>query len=146
MADIREIRSTDSYGVRHPVLRTGLPVESCRFDGDDLPGTKHFGIYESGALVGVVSVFECRSQSFDQSAQFQLRGMAVLDEHRKKGLGEELLTHAESHIIMRAAELIWFNARIAAVPFYQRNGYKIKGELFDIPGVGPHYLMFKELH
>ena len=69
--------------------------------------------------------------------------MAVLPTHQKKGLGDLLLEAAEDYIKQKDADLIWFNAREVAVGFYSKAGYTISGELFEIPNVGPHYVMFK---
>jgi hypothetical protein len=40
--------------------------------------------------------------------------------------------------------LIWFNARVEAVGFYEKMGYQKTGNLFEIPDVGVHILMFKK--
>ena len=36
MQNIKKISATETFLVRHPVLRAGKPIESCHFDGDDL--------------------------------------------------------------------------------------------------------------
>ena len=40
---------------------------------------------------------------------------------------------------------LWCNARIKAVPFYERNGFAIHGGPFEIAGIGTHYLMHRAL-
>ena len=96
MEIIKNISSLETYSVRQPVLRAGKPIESCQFDGDDLPTTNHFGIYNDEKLVGVVSVFNKINSIFNSPNQFQIRGMAILSEYRKKGFGEKLLHHCEA--------------------------------------------------
>jgi GNAT superfamily N-acetyltransferase len=145
MYSVKQIHSTDTFSVRLPVLRPGKPVESCIFEGDDLPTTIHFGIYESETLVGILSVFEAETPLLPQTRQFQLRGMAVLDSHQKKGLGEQLIKAAEDYIILHKGEAIWFNAREIAVGFYTKTGYEIIGEPFTIGDIGLHYVMYKPL-
>jgi GNAT superfamily N-acetyltransferase len=145
MITIREITAAETFAVRQPVLRPGKPIESCIFEGDDLPTTIHLGIYDKGSLAGILSIFEAANAAFLEMNQFQLRGMAVLPGHQKKGLGEQLVQVAEKMVLDRQGELIWFNAREAAVGFYSRMGYEISGEMFSIPDVGPHYVMFKKL-
>jgi GNAT superfamily N-acetyltransferase len=141
---IKEITAAETYPVRHPVLRAGKPVESCRFEGDDAIGTKHFGIFDDQMLVGVASLFGSTSNLFDVDNQFQLRGMAVLESHQKKGFGADLVKHAETYAKNNDGKIIWFNARIAAVSFYEKLRYRIMGEPFDIADVGKHYVMYKE--
>ncbi|HLA55265.1 MAG TPA: GNAT family N-acetyltransferase [Flavobacterium sp.] len=144
MRTIKEITAAETYPVRHPVLRAGKPVESCRFEGDDKIGTKHFGVFDENELVGVASLFESASDLFDVGNQFQLRGMAVLERCQKKGFGVDLVKHAEAYARDNGGKIIWFNARIIAVPFYEKLGYRILGEPFDIADVGEHYVMYKE--
>lgn len=145
MYSIKQIPSSATFAVRLPVLRPGKPVESCIFDGDDLPGTVHFGIYYEQNLVGIVSVFETSSPLLSQQRQFQLRGMAVLDSHQKKGLGEKLVKAAEEYIASKDGETVWFNAREIAVGFYNKMGYEIIGEPFSIGDIGTHYVMHRQL-
>lgn len=145
MITIKQITSRETFPVRHPVLRPGKPVEACIFDGDDDADTVHFGIYENNELAGVCSVFNAIHPGLDELRQLQLRGMAVLPNHQKKGFGERLIAAAEDYALGRGAEILWFNAREIAVKFYERNGYKIENGPFPIGTIGPHYLMFKYL-
>lgn len=145
MTEIKEISALETYPVRHPVLRNGKPVEGCHFDGDELETTKHFGYFDHGRLVGVASLFASKNEAFKGLKQFQLRGMAVLLDHQKKGIGENLVYHSEMYATRKNADLIWFNAREIAVGFYQKLGYEIFGKPFDIADIGPHYIMLKKL-
>lgn len=76
---LKPIRTSDTYVVRHPVLRNGLPLESCVFYRDDDSNTLHLGAYMGEKLVGVLTLLP-------NKANVQLRGMAVLHEMQKKGL------------------------------------------------------------
>ena len=145
MTEIKQISALQTYPVRHAVLRNDKPLESCRFDGDALETTTHFGYFEHGHLVGIASLFESENEFFGALKQFQLRGMAVLPAHQKKGIGEKLVLHCERFARKKQADLIWFNAREIAVGFYQKLGYEIFGNAFEIPRVGPHYIMLKSL-
>ncbi len=145
MPNIREIASGETYVVRHPVLRPGKPVETCRFDGDDLHSTTHFGLYENDQLAGVASLFQAKHPAFPDFRQFQLRGMAVLDDFQGMGFGQLLVEATEDKARRGAAEIIWFNAREIAVGFYERMGYKITGKPFEIGDIGLHYVMFKRM-
>ncbi|KAF2511841.1 GNAT family N-acetyltransferase [Flavobacterium foetidum] len=145
MNTIKEITSKETYIVRQPVLRKGKPIESCIFEGDDLPTTHHFGLFEDKNLTGIISLFTQINSIFADENQAQIRGMAVLENHQKKGYGEALVTHCEKFCQSQNIDLIWFNARTAAVGFYKKMNYQIIGEAFDIKDVGEHYLMFKKL-
>lgn len=146
MKSIQEITYSATYTVRHTVLRKNKPIESCHFDGDENENTRHFGFFENANLVGILSVFEKNSPLFNESKQVQIRGMAVLDSHQKKGIGRTLLSFVEGELRDQKKELIWFNARVNAVPFYTKLGFKTVGTAFDIPEIGNHFLMYKNIN
>ena len=145
MIEIKKISAFESIIVRHPVLRAGKPIETCHFEGDDLPSTVHFGLYFEKQLIAVISAFEVKNKLFTEENQYQIRGMAVVLEFQKKGFGEQLLNYCENEIRIKKGELIWFNARETAVDFYKKSGYEIIGGQFEIPDVGPHFILFKKI-
>lgn len=143
--EIKKISSIETYPVRHEVLRKGKPIETCQFKGDDDDNTTHFGLFLENKLVGIISIFKENNTLFPESNQFQIRGMAVLEEFQGKGLGAELVKKAENYCINLNTDLIWFNARENAVPFYKKLDYKIMGNSFLIPDVGIHFVMCKKI-
>jgi ribosomal protein S18 acetylase RimI-like enzyme len=145
MHSIQKITSTETYPVRHIVLRAGKPIESCQFDGDELGSTHHFGYYLNNQIIGVISLFAIDNSHFITQKSFQIRGMAVLPAFQKQGIGETLVKEVEKFCTTQKADLIWFNARTSAVGFYQKMGYEIVGSEFEIKEVGPHFLMFKKI-
>ena len=144
--EIKKINSIDTYPVRHEVLRKGKPIETCQFKGDDDENTVHFGLYQNERLNGIISIFKEKNDLFSETNQFQIRGMAVLEEFQGKGFGAELVKEAENHCVNLNTDLIWFNARENAVPFYTKLDYTIIGDSFLIPDVGIHFVMYKKTH
>lgn len=135
---LKEIDTTATYTVRHPVLRNGLPIESCAFDFDDAPSTMHLGAFENDRLIGVLTlIFKTQS--------VQLRGMAVLEQFQGQGVGKQLIVHAENYVKRQNIQTIWMNARRIAVPFYKACGYKKQGESFELAHGGTHWKMIKNL-
>jgi len=145
MKFIQKIASKDTYVVRHPVLRKGKPIETCHFDGDDLDTTDHFGLFVDKIMLGVVSIFQNKNAIFVVENQYQIRGMAVLDDFQQKGYGRELMLYCENYILSKKGNLIWFNARESAIPFYQKLGFIVHGNPFLIVDIGSHYLMYKKI-
>ena len=145
MFEIKEISALDTYAVRHPVLRHGKALESCHFEGDNLDNTKHFGYFEEGNLLGVISLFESKNRTFAEKNQFQIRGMAVLANQQKKGIGDKLMRYTEDFVKKQPHPFLWFNARENAVGFYKKLGYSVLGNPFDIGDIGMHYIMCKKL-
>lgn len=143
MQNIKKITARETFSVRNPVLRAGKPIESCLFLGDDLKTTSHFGFFVDEKMVGVSSLFEEKNKLFDLEKQFQIRGMAVLEDFQKTGIGNNLIKYIENHL--ESEILIWFNARVIAVDFYKKLGYQIIGNSFEIDEIGKHFVMYKIL-
>lgn len=142
---LQTISARETYPVRHPVLRTGKPIGSCAFEGDEAPTTLHLGAFFKNVIVGVITLLEKQNPRFLPTRQMQLRGMAVLPPFQRKGIGEQLVTQAENMARNREMALIWMNAREIAIPFYQKIGYQSVGNPFTIADIGIHYVMMKEL-
>jgi N-acetylglutamate synthase-like GNAT family acetyltransferase len=130
--------------LRHRVLRPGLPFESARFDGDLETNTAHFACLDpTGRVIGCATVIE-RSW---EGASWQLRGMAVDANMRKSGVGRLLVVRIEDHIRQLAGPkaILWCNARLPASPFYEKCGWVVRSDVFDIPSAGPHVKMTRHL-
>lgn len=145
MPEVKSIHAIQTHSVRHPVLRPGKPVESCVFEGDDLATTQHLGLFDGSNLCGVASLFRNFHPGFTENRQFQLRGMAVLSECQGLGYGNLLLESCEDQVRRAAGELLWFNARLEAVGFYEKAGFRVTGKPFEIQGIGTHYVMFRRI-
>ena len=141
--EIKEITAEDTHDQRHKILRPGRLRETCIFDGDNLPFATHFGAFDGRELVGIASVYPLNSSAFPEENQLQMRGMAVDTDQQRSGIGKRLVHAAEEYAKERHFSILWFNARVTAVPFYKKLGYEISGTEFEITDVGPHYVMFK---
>jgi GNAT superfamily N-acetyltransferase len=142
---IKKISATDTYTVRHPVLREGKPIDSCVFNGDNLETTFHLGIFIENKLVGVCSFLKSNHPLIKETYQYQLRGMAVLKQYQGLGLGKIILNYGEVLLKNQNIKTIWCNAREIAAVFYKKNDYTIIGEPFNIEYIGLHYVMQKDL-
>lgn len=142
---IKSISAKDTYSVRHPILRKGRPIEDCEFDGDELESTIHIGVYFKNKLIGVTTFLKQTNTLFKDDNQFQLRGMAILEEEQAHGFGELLLKEGEQLLIGRKVNRIWCHARQTATNFYKKNEYQIIGKSFLIPKIGLHYTMTKKI-
>ncbi len=145
MQTIIPISAKETYLVRQEILRPGLSIDSCIFTNDNAKTTFHLGYFIDNNLTGVVSVFLNSNDNFITEKQYQIRGMAILKNYQKNGIGKQLVLEAEKIIIQKQVNFIWFNARESAVDFYKKLGYHTFGTRFDINGVGPHFLMYKHL-
>ncbi|HEY3861820.1 MAG TPA: GNAT family N-acetyltransferase [Verrucomicrobiae bacterium] len=139
------------FDLRHRILRAGLPPESARFDGDGDEATLHlaaFAVDAAGRSVGQpAACLSMMLNTFQSEPAWQLRGMAVDDPHQNRGLGGVLLARGEEIVTAAGkAGLIWCNARVPAARFYQKQGWAIVSEPFEVPTAGPHVKMSKRLN
>lgn len=141
---VRQIDAKDTYPIRSLVLRPALPIETCYFEGDADDSTFHLGAYIDEKLASVASFYLAKNEAFDDEYQVQLRGMATLPEYRGQGLSSSLLRTAFPLISKNHISLLWCHARQSALGFYKKVGFESVGEEFEIPGVGPHTLLFKK--
>ncbi|MEX0798991.1 MAG: GNAT family N-acetyltransferase [Bacteriovoracaceae bacterium] len=144
--DVKQIDYSDTYPIRSQMLRPGLPIETCHFDGDDNELAFHLGAYIDDTLASVASFyFKSHPGIIEQEHQYQLRGMATLPEYQHQGLSRALLKAAFPIIQNNHVSLVWCNARVGASGFYEKVGFKKISDMFEVPGVGPHYLMVKKI-
>ena len=142
-ADVTLRRATISeiLSLRRDELRPGLSLDEARFVGDDDPGSRHFGAFlaATGENIGCASFVPA---PFEGRVAHQLRGMATRADFVRRGIGAALLTFAVD--ALPPTPLLWCNARIGAVPFYRRMGWRVVSDAFDVPTVGPHVRMICE--
>lgn len=142
---IEYISASDVLPLRNQVLREGrLTLNECRFATDDLPGSFHLGWFEQEQLICIVSFHE-QAYAGKQGAGYQLRGMATSPVYQGQGIGYQLVAFAIEELKQKAADYVWCNARKKAVTFYQRLGFIIVSDEFEVPGIGPHYAMYLNL-
>jgi len=118
-----------------------LPFE---FNGDFDKDTIHLGAFKNDQLIAVSSYMKASNKNFNGN-QYQLRGMATLKEYQGFGAGKLMLQKAVQILKEKSNNILWCNARIAAVDFYKKHGFQTFGEKFDILYVGEHYVMLKEI-
>jgi ribosomal protein S18 acetylase RimI-like enzyme len=143
--DFKYISSAETKDLRHLVLRQGKPKSSCDMQGDELESTKHIGAFLDSKCIGVLSLFLAKTERLPDSSQYQLRGMAVHPEHQGMNIGKKLILYSVKELQKMNTEVVWCNAREIAVGFYKKINFEVISNQFEIPDVGPHYLMFKKL-
>ena len=74
----------------------------------------------------------------------RLRQMAVQKKLQGKGIGESIMNFAENLARDKGYKTLMMHARDTAVGFYEKFGYKIKGEKFIEVNI-PHHIMEKIL-
>lgn len=139
---IKEIPSKDLIYIRQATLRQGQPIEKCIYPGDDDPDNFHLGLFIEDELCGIASFYLENNNHFSTQTQYRLRGMATVDKIRGQGYGKKILNHGISTLKEKGANTLWCNARTSALDFYKKLSLKAIGPEFDIPDIGPHFVMY----
>ena len=135
-----------TFEIRHPILRKGLPIDSCKFENDNNPNSIHLGAIENNKLIAVISALPNKCQFFPEKKAYQIRGLGVLEKFRRKGIASVLIK--ETEIVLKneyLIDLIWLNSRIIASKLYLKNSYISYGEPIEIKISGTHQRFYKIL-
>lgn len=143
MIEIKKITASDTYPVRLEVLRKNIPLPF-KFNGDLESDTFHLGVFKNDKIIAVSSFMKVKNKNF-KGEQFQLRGMATLNEFQGSGAGKLMMKEALLILNSLNIDYLWCNARIVAVSFYKESGLQTFGEKFMISYIGDHYVMFIKL-
>lgn len=142
LIEVKRVCAEDVIDIRHAVLRIGYPRETAYFDKDNHADTFHVGGFLGGRHLGVATF---QKEGYHGTEGYRLRGMGVLSEARSMGVGAEMLKFGEKTLKELGVNFCWCHARIGAINFYEQNGWERVGGIFEVPDVGPHYIMFKHL-
>ena len=143
--DVRDISAEDTLTIRQAVLRPHQTVEDCVYPGDREPESFHLGCFIDDQLITIASVYrqtETRFGQFETTEQYRLRGMATLPEFQKQGLGRAVLQACLTRVWTVGGVVLWCNARSTAAGYYRKMGFETIDSEFELPGIGPHYVMF----
>lgn len=149
---IEQVKAHEVYPLRLAALRPGGILADCVFAGDEDPKTVHFAAFSSrGTVAGIASFYQASHPAVHGKCPLQLRGMATHPSVRGEGYGRAILSFALGFFAAGALsekkhDVMWCNAREVAVTFYQKLGFQITAEPFNIPGIGPHRVMFRQIH
>jgi GNAT superfamily N-acetyltransferase len=139
---IRRVDLEQIIDLRHAILRAGLPRETAIFEGDDGAQARHYGAFEHDRLIGCVTL---HPSTWEDSPAWQLRGMAVVEGRQKRGIGRRLIDFLEADLSDSPIRQLWCNARVPAAAFYEKLGWSVVSDPFEIPTAGPHVKMAKRL-
>ncbi|MGF1511502.1 MAG: GNAT family N-acetyltransferase [Myxococcota bacterium] len=143
--DCLEVATADDVlPLRHHVLRPMQGPEAAVYPHDDDARTLHLKIVNAQGVVAIGSVMP-EGHADEPSGGFRIRGMASVPEVRGRGFGSRILRALVSESARLGARYAWCNARIGAVTLYQRLGFAVVSERFDLPPIGPHYRMMRRL-
>ncbi|MVN20636.1 GNAT family N-acetyltransferase [Mucilaginibacter arboris] len=131
--------------VRNQVLREGkLKPDECRFPSDLNEGAFHLGNFGENQLLSIASFHPQNIEPYTGKG-YQLRGMATVPGFQGKGYGNQILNFAIVYLRRQKVNYLWCNARKKALNFYAGIGFEIISDEFDVPGIGPHHVMYLKI-
>jgi len=139
---VERVPADRTYPLRQHVLRPHETLGQLVLPGDDDPESGHFVAIEAGDVVGTASARrEPPPWVRDAALAWRLRGMATAEGQRSRGIGSAVLDAALEHVREHGGGLVWCNARVPAVRFYERAGFVTRGESWVDLVIGPHIAM-----
>ena len=125
--------------LRHELLRKPLNLT---FEKDELDKEENdilIGAFEEEKMLGC-----CLLTRVDKDC-VRLRQMAVQNNLQGKGIGAAMLNFAENVARDMGYKNVMMHARLTAIGFYKKLGYKISSDEFFELSI-PHYIMEKRLY
>jgi GNAT superfamily N-acetyltransferase len=142
---LRRVAAADTRPLRQRILRPQQRAEQLVYPHDDDGGTLHVAAFVGDDLVGTATVHAEAAPDGSAANAWRLRGMATTPEMRRKGCGAALVRACLAHVAANGGDLVWCNARTSASAFYAALGFVAQGGEFELPGIGPHYVMMKRV-
>lgn len=135
---VREVPIAETRPLRQAILRPHQTL-------DDLAAHEPADAFAVGVFDGetLLSVgFVARE---GEPGAWRVRGMATIAEARGRGAGAAVLDALVTHARERGAQRIWCNARTPARSLYERAGFVVASDEFELPQIGPHFVMERNI-
>jgi GNAT superfamily N-acetyltransferase len=129
-----EVSLADTRPLRHAVLRPHETVQS--LVAHEPSDAYTVGVFDGVALIAVGFI-----APDGEPGAWRVRGMATVPAARGKGAGAAVLDALLGHAITRGASRVWCGARTPARSLYERAGFRAVSEEFELPDIGPHFVM-----
>ncbi len=149
---IRQISASETVELRQNILRPHQALSECVYPHDETPETFHLGAFvnepqtSKERLIGIASFLYDPNQDLpDPESQYRIRGMATQLDFRRLGIGTAMLNEGLSILKEKKAKRVWCNARETAFAFYEKSDFIMLGEMFYLPGIGPHKVFWREV-
>jgi ribosomal protein S18 acetylase RimI-like enzyme len=136
--NVREIPIAETRALRQEILR---PHQSL----DELAAHEPADAFAVGAFAGDDLVAVGFVAPDGEPGRWRVRGMATKPEARGRGAGTAILDALVSYARARGATRIWCNARTPARALYERAGFVVVSDEFELPQIGPHFRMERNI-
>jgi GNAT superfamily N-acetyltransferase len=129
---VRSVPVAQTRLLRQAILR---PYETAEELATHEPaGAFAVGAFDGAELIGVGFVGPDGG-----AGAWRVRGMATAPHARSRGAGAAVLDALIEHAVAHGAIRVWCNARSPARSFYERAGFRVVSEEFELDEIGPHF-------
>ena len=136
------INSELTYDIRKRVLWPHIKDGNYAIEPDNIATTFHLGTYFQNQIISVGTFIKETNSKFDCNPQYRLRAMATDTDYQVKGAGRNLFLTALDILKNKKIMMLWCDARLNAIPFYQALKMKSLDKVYQIPNIGPHKTMY----
>jgi hypothetical protein len=142
---IRIVQIDEIQDFRRQYLLGNRPASAAVFPGDTAETTFHLAGFVGSRIVSIASLFLENHPDFGEQPQYRLRQMATATIAQHSGYGKFVLQFGINVLRGCSAKLLWCHARQTAFGFYEKQGFHLHGDFFDLESVGPHKAMYLRL-
>lgn len=142
MFEVKEVKADMIYDLRHKILRPHQKLEDCMYDTDNEKYSFHIGAFLQNKLISIASFCVEKNNAFLHDKQYRLRAMATDEYFRNLGAGRAVVFYGEKIIKDKGYDFLWCKARTSVQSYYVKLGFKLYGDVFDYPPIGPHIIMY----
>jgi ribosomal protein S18 acetylase RimI-like enzyme len=131
---VQEVSLEQTRALRQAILRPHETLE--QLAADEPAGAFAVGAFDHSELVAVGLIAPDGGPG-----AWRVRGMATAPHARGVGAGTAVLDTLVKHALEHGASRVWCNARTPARSLYERAGFRVISDEFELPRIGPHFVM-----
>ena len=131
----KELKQAFRIRIQVFVREQGVPAE-IELDSDDKRAIHFVGSID-GRPVGTARLVM-------RAGNAKIGRMAVVKRHRRKKIGEKLLTQAITTAKKLHARKIYLHAQTAVIGFYESAGFRCVGPVFDEAGIAHRKMVLRQ--
>jgi GNAT superfamily N-acetyltransferase len=132
---VRALPIEQTRALRHAVLRPHQDI--AELAAHETAGAYAVGAYDGEELVAVGFVAP-------DGDGWRVRGMATAPPARGRGAGAAVLDALVAYATAQGATRVWAKVRTPARSLYERAGFSVVSEEFELPDIGPHVVMERQ--
>ena len=140
------IDSKLTHDIRRRILWPHIKDGNYSIAVDNQPKTFHIGTFLQNKIISVGTFIKTNNPKFQYKLQYRLRAMATDNIYQGKGAGKMLFLKGLEILKNKKIELLWCDARINAIPFYQSVNMKSLDDIYMIKNIGMHKTMYIDLN